>query len=792
MDVESWLTQGHQQFAKSDFIGAIISYDQALEFNRDNYEAWTYRGLALTILGYLEEAIASSDTALQIKPDYYQAWNNRGILLDNLGHYEEAIASFDQALKVNSDDHTAWNNRGRVLASLGQHEEALNSFNQALEIKPDNYAAWYNKGRVLTVLGCYEEALNSFNQALEIKPDYYEAWVNRGNALSSLGYHEEAITNYDQALKYKPNYHEAWHNRGLALDDLSRYEEAIANYDEGLQQVHKNTRPEGWGVLHHGLGRIHYRRGRFDTQGKVYIEKALASYHTACETLKDFPESYLALIQDLIKAYLWLGDLGQANEWRDKGLAVFRDLINAQSTNRQRRHLEAQFSGISRIQVDVLVQNGQLATALETAERYKNRCLTHIFEQWQENILSPTYEQIRTLLSPTTALIYWHLSDDALTTFLLTPNAQTPDLLDANRLSQCSRAQSLKTWLTAWNTDYSDYRAGFKERKTPDLKHPWRTKLAVRLAELQGILGLNDLTSSLLESGITHLILIPHRDLHCLPLAACLPQFICTTLPSAQAGITLQQRSTRNITETDRLLSIADPKVNSEIDLEPLWYAQLDSALLCALFSQHTHLNPVTATHTKVTNALGDGTHTLFHFSGHGGYDPQSPKDSALQLVDCPLTAQDLCELPLVSYKLLSLSACETALTGRQTLNEEYVGLASAVLQAGATTILSTLWNVTDVSTAYLVVKFYQLCLEGKPPAQALNLAQSWLRSVTYAGLHSWLQDLQGLLSPSSGAAEYVDRHCIADLERKIEVTEPPYQNEYYWAAFTLTGHSGL
>ena len=141
--------------------------------------------------------------------------------------------------------------------------------------------------------------------------------------------------------------------------------------------------------MHHGLGKIHYRRRCFDTQGRVDIEQALTSYRTACKTLKDFPESYLALIQDLIKAYLWLGNLDQANQWRITGLAVFRDLMNAQSTDRQRRHLEAQFSSISRIDVDVLIQSGQLATALETAERYKNRCLTQIFEQWQENTLRP-------------------------------------------------------------------------------------------------------------------------------------------------------------------------------------------------------------------------------------------------------------------------------------------------------------------------------------------------------------------------------------------------------------------
>ena len=120
-------------------------------------------------------------------------------------------------------------------------------------------------------------------------------------------------------------------------------------------------------------------------------------------------------------------------------------------------------------------------------------------------------------MSPTTALLYWHLSDYALTTFLLTPNAQAPHLLDANHLDQCSRAQSLQTWLTDWNTDYSDYRSDSKEKKVPNPKHSWREQLANRHTQLKELLGLDTLVSCLPKSGITHLILIPHRDLHCLP-----------------------------------------------------------------------------------------------------------------------------------------------------------------------------------------------------------------------------------------------------------------------------------
>ncbi|NJO21006.1 MAG: CHAT domain-containing protein, partial [Spirulinaceae cyanobacterium RM2_2_10] len=46
--------------------------------------------------------------------------------------------------------------------------------------------------------------------------------------------------------------------------------------------------------------------------------------------------------------------------------------------------------------------------------------------------------------------------------------------------------------------------------------------------------------------------------------------------------------------------------------------------------------------------------------------------------------------------QLACLAACETALTNPQTIETEYVGLASALLQAGTRAVLSTLWNVEE------------------------------------------------------------------------------------------------
>jgi tetratricopeptide (TPR) repeat protein len=181
-----------------------------------------------------EEAISSYDKAVEFKPDYYEAWNNRGISLANLGRYEEAISSYDKAVEFKPDDHKAWNNRGNSLRNLGRYEEAISSYDKALEIKPDYHQAWYNRGNFLRKLGRYEEAISSYDKALEIKPDDHDAWNNRGISLRNLGRYEEAISSYDKAVEFKPDLHLAWYNKACSYSLQGDIEPAIENLQTAI------------------------------------------------------------------------------------------------------------------------------------------------------------------------------------------------------------------------------------------------------------------------------------------------------------------------------------------------------------------------------------------------------------------------------------------------------------------------------------------------------------------------------------------------------------------------------
>jgi CHAT domain-containing protein/Tfp pilus assembly protein PilF len=88
------------------------------------------------------------------------------------------------------------------------------------------------------------------------------------------------------------------------------------------------------------------------------------------------------------------------------------------------------------------------------------------------------------------------------------------------------------------------------------------------------------------------------------------------------------------------------------------------------------------------------------------------------------LTAEEVAWLDLSRVELIVLSACQTGL-GRAQSGEGLIGLRRAFRNAGARTVISSLWSIRDESTADLMRLFYKnLWTKGMGKHEALRSAQ--------------------------------------------------------------------
>jgi len=93
------------------------------------------------------------------------------------------------------------------------------------------------------------------------------------------------------------------------------------------------------------------------------------------------------------------------------------------------------------------------------------------------------------------------------------------------------------------------------------------------------------------------------------------------------------------------------------------------------------------------------------------------------------LTAYETMDMDLQGPELVVMSACKTGL-GEVMRGEGVFGLRRALEEAGAQSVLMSLWSVPDRETQELMVRFYRKWLGGKQKQEALQEAQMEMREL--------------------------------------------------------------
>lgn len=182
------------------------------------------------------------------------------------------------------------------------------------------------------------------------------------------------------------------------------------------------------------------------------------------------------------------------------------------------------------------------------------------------------------------------------------------------------------------------------------------------------------------------------------------------------------------------------------------------------------------ATESALMELAGSGEisrYDVVHLATHALVDNRKPARSALVMAqagpadgdgpepDGLVTSEEIAEGWKLNAELVTLSACETAV-GRKIFGEGIVGFAYPFLQAGARSLLVSLWKVDDRATALLMGRFYEEWLGSSPDDTPREARRSKAEALQAA--KRWLREYRG----ASGGR--------------------PYEHPAYWGAFVLIG----
>ena len=448
----------------------------------------------------------------------------------------------------------------------------------------------------------------------------------------------------------------------------------------------------------------------------------------------------------------------------------------------------------------------QARTDLQTAIAAIRR-----LDGYEHFLLPPRFEEVATAVQPGHPLAYVVTTPAGSLALLLHRPAPTAEVLIE------------PLWADAFTTDNLDAFL-FKEengREVGYLSGQFSGGTILRRALADGLphLGaklLSPLAHRLHALGLQRVTLIPGGRLNLLPLhAATLAHngdqptspltnqpptfgetFTISYAPSARTLTASRRRLENQADQSATLLVVGNPlPLPGEMNVRPLRYARPEAEEIALRFGGTPHLYCETAaTHAAITAAI-PGTSYL-HFSCHGTFDPEQPLQSGLILSggERLTLRQVLDNLPLTAARLVTLSACQTAISDFGDLPDEVIGLPAGFLQAGAVGVLGSLWPVDDLSTALFMDHFYLLHrgngTDGLEPAAALQATQRWLRCLTVAELSDLFADYRAAAPDvPTGRMAYAlaqEKYVNFTLAENQDMT--PYADPYYWAAFAFYG----
>ena len=269
-------------------LDATISFDSAIEKDRESGLAWLGRSRALRYQGSLKEAEVALVRARRLIPDHpsisleeahlcletgkldqanalvSEASTNlqnhssipfiRGIIAARQGRFIEAQTFFSKVLLIQENHIRARLNRCSAALLANDLPPALDDANYLVEHVPELNLARQRRSEILMNLGDWEAAEIELRALLSNQPEHILGLVHLGTCMIAMGKAEQAEKPLNDAIRYDPKHSDAWYQRGLLYLDFGRIEEAKSDFEAASRHdpKHIDARLRIAAILHEG------------------------------------------------------------------------------------------------------------------------------------------------------------------------------------------------------------------------------------------------------------------------------------------------------------------------------------------------------------------------------------------------------------------------------------------------------------------------------------------------------------------------------------------------------------
>lgn len=184
-------SRGNELYQQGEFDSALNAFDECIELNPQNANAWNGKGEVLRDQGKLRDAVFCFEKSKELDPDNYAPWYNEVIaLIDSKSYIDKKLVriQFD-----NSPTYTITYEPQSVTYVYDISLEIAAKLNPQLK---ETASYWYYVGASYNLDGdqtmgeistqFFNKAIDAFNKALEIDPNYQKALLAKDYARQQI------------------------------------------------------------------------------------------------------------------------------------------------------------------------------------------------------------------------------------------------------------------------------------------------------------------------------------------------------------------------------------------------------------------------------------------------------------------------------------------------------------------------------------------------------------------------------------------------------------------------------
>ncbi|HSE41059.1 MAG TPA: CHAT domain-containing tetratricopeptide repeat protein [Acidobacteriota bacterium] len=749
-------------------------------------EATTYFNLGLMFMeqGRLQEAQANLQDSLTMAEEH----DDKGLIavcLEGLGKLQKFYGDYERALDYYKKSYIKAKEIGEKRAEAyavaamgyvyehdGKHAMAIDSFQTAYRLyeqmdEKRGIAKMHESiGQVRLDMKKYDEALKDFHASLSIlesigakyeMPETYRALGIAYQKKNQLDEADKALSKSIEMAREIELANTLWpalHQKGLVLRELGHSDEALQLLTEAIDVVEK---------MRTQLENIDQRA--------AYLEERLGVYEDTIQLLvasDKIPEAFEYVQRSKARAFLDMLAEGEiASEGildpilRERRTKILADLMKSEKNLQDEKNRDnpnaAKIDQIRKTQTELDHQYEDLIVEI----RNTNPMYAEV--QYPQPL---KLAQAQALLDDDTVLLEYFLGSTGSSLFVVSKNDVAVFPLkngeELSRLVTDFRKVIMKPdpIYDASEKTYSKY-ANLAATLYADTLKPaesfFNSKTKVLIAP-DGALSYLPF-----ESLLTHAVNVNKIDFAKLPYFA--RGYEVDYVPSISVFASIAKNKHQTPDEQMQLLAFADPALKDAAQPGKSRNVRSWAGTLTQLPHARDEVNGISQFYPKneVTVVIGNDasesklkqmkldSYKRLHFASHGLIDEEKPEFSALVLTagneseDGFLTMREVFDLKL-NADLVVLSACKSGL-GKEIRGEGITGISRAFLCAGTPSVLVSLWDVYDRSTADLMTSFYKN-METKNLSKAAALRAARLEMMQ----------------------------------------NPKYSHPYYWAPFILIG----